>query len=436
MVEQGMSKRLVVDTGPLARVEGEGSLTIEAAGNEVLDVKLNIFEPPRYFESLLRGRKVEDVVDIVSRICGICPVAYQVSALNALEGLFSIEVDEQVQRLRRILYYGEWIESHALHIFMLAAPDFLNVPDVIAIAKNSAELVKKALTVKKLGNRMMTVVGGREVHPVATRIGGVYKAPTKESLQAVAVELKGSLAFAKEAVKVVASFEKPRLQRNDVTLVALKDSARYAIDRGEIISNGGARLPPSSFEQYFEPHQVNYSNSLRWSLKGGGPYMVGPLARFNLNYSQLHPTALECAESVGFKPPVTDPFLSVVARAVELVHAIEEVSKEVDDYVRPPRSYVDYKYVEGTGFGVSEAPRGVLYHRYGVDSQGYVTNARIAPPTAQNLMRVEEDVRQLAPVILSKEPGEARRISEIAVRNYDPCISCATHFLKLRINRA
>jgi len=220
-----------------------------------------------------------------------------------------------------------------------------------------------------------------------------------------------------------------------VTLVALNHRARYAIDSGDIISNKGLRIGPSEFETHFEEHQVRYSNSLRWSLKGGTPYMVGPLARVNLNFSQLHPSALACAEGVGFRPPVTDPFESIVARAIELVHTIEVLNEEVNAYVRPPRPFVDYKAREGIGHGVSEAPRGILYHRYHVSSDGRVLAARIAPPTSQNLIRVEDDVRMLAPRIVAEPPAEARRLSEMAVRNYDPCISCATHFLKLRVNR-
>jgi len=429
-----MNRRIVVDTGPLARVEGEGSLTIEAEGEKVLAVRLNIFEPPRYYEAFLKGRKVEEVVDMVSRICGICPVAYQVSALNALEALFGVDVDEEVRRVRRLLYLGEWIESHALHIFMLATPDYLKVPDVSAIAKNSADLVRNALVVKKLGNRMMATIGGREVHPVSLKLGGIHKAPSKESLQELSLKLQSSLGFAKETVKLAASFEKPALER-DVAFVCLKDPARYAIDEGDIVSNRGLHIPPSGFEDNFAEHQADYSSALRSLTKSGDSYMVGPLARTNLNYSRLHPTALASAEEVGFRPPVTNPFESIVARAIELVHTIEEIMVEVKEYAKPVHPSAKYEYGAGRAFGVSEAPRGILYHRYDVDSKGNITGAKIVPPTAQNLIRIEEDVRQLAPVILAAPPEEARRLSEMAVRNYDPCISCATHFLKLQIKR-
>jgi coenzyme F420-reducing hydrogenase alpha subunit len=430
-----MSRRIVVDTGPLARVEGEGSLLIEREGDTVSDVRLNIFEPPRYYEALLQGRKVEEVVDIVSRICGICPIAYQVSALNALEGLFGVEVDEQVRRLRRLIYLGEWIESHSLHIFMLAAPDFFRVPDVLTLAKKKPELVKKALSLKHLGNGLMEVIGGREVHPVSLKIGGIYKAVSKEALVQIASRLDPMLSFAEEAVRFSASLEAPELKR-EVTYVSLRESERYAIESGEIVSNRGLRIPASAFEENFLEHQAPYSHALRSLTKDGGSYMMGPLARVNLNFGQLHPRARELADEVGFKPPVTDPFKSIIARALELVHALEQVKEEVSLYSEPMHPHSSYEYREGMGYGVSEAPRGVLYHAYQVNRKGYVEKAKIVPPTAQNQVRIEEDVRELAPKIIEASPEEARRISEMAVRNYDPCISCATHFLRLRITKA
>ncbi len=429
-----MTKRIVVETGPLARVEGEGSLLIESDEGGGVEVKLNIFEPPRYYEAFLKGRMAEEVVDIVSRICGICPVAYQMSALNAIEGLYGIDVDEQVKRLRRLLYYGEWIESHALHIFMLATPDFLRAPDVVAVAKSSADLVRKALTLKRLGNSMMAAIGGREIHPVSLKVGGIYSAPTKEVIAGLASRLDSSLEFAKETVRIAASFDKPELNR-DVTFVSLRDADRYAITDGRLVSNRGLDIPASGYESNFFEQQVDYSNALRSRTSDGASYMVGPLARVNLNFDQLHPSARAAAEGVGFHPPVTNPFESVVARAIELVHCIEEVKVEAAEYARPADLSIGYDHLEGTGCGVSEAPRGVLYHRYELDGGGRVKKAKIVPPTAQNLIRIEDDIRELAPSILSANPDEARRLSEMAVRNYDPCISCATHFLKLRINR-
>jgi sulfhydrogenase subunit alpha len=430
-----MARRVVVDTGPMARVEGEGSLSIVETGTGVPEVKLNIFEPPRFFEAFLRGRRAEEVPDIVSRICGICPVAYQISSLNAFEGLFGVEVDEQVRRLRRILYYGEWIESHALHIFMLAAPDFMGVPDAIAMAKRDPELVRGALTLKKLGNNLISTVGGREIHPVSLKIGGIYRAPSKESLVSLLPELDRLRGSVQKMVAFVSSLERPSLERES-TLVCLCDPERYAIDRGEIISNQGLRLPSSAFEENFEEYQVEYSNALHSRAKGGGSYMVGPLARFSLNYDQLNPAARALAKEAGLKPPLKDPFQSILVRAMEIVHALEETAREVGEYEEPVHPSVPYKAKAGTCYGVSEAPRGILYHSYTVNGRGQVERAKIVPPTSQNQARMEDDVRLLAPRIMKSGADEARRLSEMAIRNYDPCISCATHFLRLDIKKA
>ena len=430
-----MARRVVVDTGPLARVEGEGSLSIVETDTGAPVVKLNIFEPPRFFEALLRGRRAEEVPDIVSRICGICPIAYQISSLNAFEGLFGIEVDEQVKRLRRILYYGEWIESHALHVFMLAAPDFIGVPDAIAMAKKDPGLVREALTIKRLGNSLMSAIGGREIHPVSLKIGGIYRAPSKEALASLLPELDKLRGSVQKMVAFVASLERPSLER-EPTLVCLRDPARYAIDRGEIISNQGLRLAPSAFEENFEEYQVEYSNALHSRIKGGGSYMVGPLARFSLNYGQLNPAARSLAKEVGLRPPLKDPFQSILVRILEIVHALEETARELKGYEEPVHPSVPYKAKAGICYGVSEAPRGILYHSYSVNSRGLVERAKIVPPTAQNQARMEDDVRLLAPRILRSGADEARRLSETAIRNYDPCISCATHFLRLDIRRA
>ena len=427
-----MSKRVIVDTGPLARVEGEGSLVIVAAGGQAPEVRLNIFEPPRFFEGFLRGRKAEEVVDIVPRICGICPVAHQTSALNALESLFGVEVDEQVQRLRRILYLGEWIESHSLHIFMLAAPDYVRAPDVVSLGKINPGMVKEALALKRFGNGVMSAVGGREIHPVALKIGGIYRAVSKERLNALVPELDALMSVTERMVRFVAGLDKPALER-EATLVCLRDPERYAINGGEIVSSLGLRIPPSAFEENFVEHQVDYSNALQSRTKEGSSYMVGPQARFNLNFAQLHPFVRGLARELGLEPPIRDPFQSICIRSLEVAHSLTELRKEIEEYSKPVHPSVPYEYKAGTCYGVSEAPRGILYHSYAVNGRGQVERARIIPPTSQNQARMEDDIRILAPKIIGAAQHEGRRISEMAIRNFDPCISCATHFLKLDI---
>ena len=427
--------RVVVDTGPLARVEGEGSLVIETNGEAAPDVRLNIFEPPRFFEALLRGRRAEEVPDIVSRICGICPVAYQVSSLNAFESLFGVEVDEEVKRLRRILYYGEWIESHALHIYFLAVPDFLGLPDLASTMAKDPERIKEALSLKKLGNELVSAIGGREIHPVSLKIGGIFRAPPKEAMAVLVPKLEKGISSAQRTARFVSALDKPTLERESI-LVSLRSQDRYAIDGGELVSSSGLHIPPSAFEENFRESQVGYTNALQSHTRDGSSYMVGPLARYNLNFGQLHPTAKGLAEELHTEPPVKDPFQSIVLRAIEVAHALEEVKEEILTYSQPARASVPYERKSGVCFGVSEAPRGVLYHSYAVDGKGRIESAKIIPPTSQNQARIEDDVRLLAPRIIKAEATDARRLSEMAVRNYDPCISCATHFLRLEVRDA
>ena len=430
-----MGRRVVVDTGPLARVEGEGSLVIEANGEAAPEVRLNIFEPPRFFEALLRGRRAEEVPDIVSRICGICPVAYQVSSLNAFESLFGVEVDEEVKRLRRILYYGEWIESHALHIYFLAMPDFLGLPDLASTMAKDPEMMREALSLKKLGNELVSAIGGREIHPVSLKIGGIFKAPPREAMAALVPHLDRGISAIQRTARFVSALEKPTLERESI-LVCLRDRDRYAIDGGEIVSSTGLQIPPSAFEENFTENQIGYSNALQSRTRDGSSYMVGPLARYNLNFGQLSPTAKGLADELDMKPPVSNPFQSIVVRAIEVAHALEEAREEILTYSLPARASVPYERKAGACFGVSEAPRGVLYHSYVVGGKGRIESAKIIPPTAQNQARIEDDVRLLAPRIMKAEATDARRLSEMAVRNYDPCISCATHFLRLEVRDA
>jgi coenzyme F420-reducing hydrogenase alpha subunit len=270
---------------------------------------------------------------------------------------------------------------------------------------------------------------------VSLKIGGIYRAPSRAALRSLVPELDRLRGSVQKMVGFVSSLERPSLDRES-TLVCLHDPARYAIDGGEIVSNQGVRLRPSAFEENFEEYQVDYSNALHSRMRGGGSYMVGPLARFSLNFEQLNPVARATARDMGLKPPLKDPFQSMLVRAVEVVHALEESSREIGEYEEPARPSVPYKAKAGVCYGVSEAPRGILYHSYAVNGRGQIERARIVPPTSQNQARMEDDVRLLVPRIMESDAEEARRLSEMAIRNYDPCISCATHFLKLDLERS
>ncbi len=427
--------RKTIKVDYLARVEGEGALHVHFKGDQVKDVRLEIFEPPRFFEAFLRGRDFIEVPDIVARICGICPVAYQMSAVHALEGLLDVQVGGPLRALRRLLYCGEWIESHVLHIYMLHAPDFLGYESAIAVAKDYPEIVERGLRLKKAGNAIVRTVGGREIHPINIRPGGFYRRPTKAELKALTEDLKWARDAAIETVRWTAGLEFPDFER-DYEFVALRHPDEYPMNEGRIVSSAGLDIAVEEYENYFEESHVPHSTALHSTLKGRGSYLVGPLARFNLNYPQLAPIARELAESVGLAPPCNNPFKSIIVRAIEVLHACDEALRLVEHYEPPEQAAVELEARAGTGHGCTEAPRGILYHRYQLDENGLVVEARIVPPTSQNQGMIEDDLRDLVARNMALPDDELKWRCEQTIRNYDPCISCATHFLKLDVERS
>ncbi len=425
-----------IRTKALVRVEGEGEMYVRVSGDEVMDVQLRIFEPPRLFEALLRGRDCLEAPDITARICGICPVAYQMSACAAIEDALGVEVDERVRRLRRILYCGEWIESHVLHLYLLHCPDFLGYESAWTMARDHPELVERGLRVKKLGNELIRVVGGREVHPINVRVGGFYKAPEKRDLEALAGRLETARDEALETVRFVAGLEFPDFDR-EVEQVALGAPAgEYPIDRGRLISTGGIDIAAAEFDSVFEEVQVPHSNALHARIRGRGSYLAGPMARFNLNRESLSPTAREAAREAGLEGGCRNPFASIVVRAIEILYAAEEALRLIGSYEPPDPPAAGVEPRAGVGHGATEAPRGVLYHRYELADDGSIASARIVPPTSQNQAAIEADLRDFVAANLGLDDDELRLRCEQAIRNYDPCISCATHFLRLEIDRA
>ena len=430
-----MSKTRTIRTDYLARVEGEGGMLVRMRGDEVLDVRLKIYEPPRFFEAFLRGRAFTEAPDITARICGICPVAYQMSSCLAMESLAGVEVDGQLRALRRLLYCGEWIESHTLHIFMLHAPDFLGVPSAVELAKIDPALVETALRLKKIGNEVMRVVGGREVHPINVRVGGWYKAPGRADLERLVPDLEWAKEASREAVRVVAGLEFPELEQ-DYEFVALDAGGEYPIDRGSrLISNRGLDIPIAEFFDHVVEEHVEHSNALHARLRERGAYLVGPMARYALHRGLLSPDALAAADEVGLEPVVRNPFRSIIVRAVELVHACDEALRLVAAYEEPPAPSIEVVPQAGWGHGASEAPRGTLYHRYRLDEAGTILDAKIVPPTSQNQKMIEQDLFAFVSGHAGLGEDELRLRCEQAIRNYDPCISCATHFLTLDVER-
>ena len=421
-------------TEVLARVEGEGAMEVRVRDGQVTDVRLRIYEPPRFFEAFLRGRRFTEVPDITARICGICPVAYQLSSIAAMEDVCGVEVSPQVRALRRLLYCGEWIESHVLHVFMLHAPDFLGYSSAFEMARDHAAIVEGALALKKAGNTIMRVVGGREIHPINVRVGGFYRAPTRAELAPVVEELERAREFALQAVGFTASLPFPDFEE-DFVFLALSDPDLYAIEGGRLVSSTGLDLAPDEYDEHVVEEHVEHSTALHSRLRDGTRYLVGPLARYALNRDRLSPVAREAADAAGLEAVCRNPFRSIVVRAVEILYALDEALRLIDAYEPPDPAGVEVPPRAGVGHGWTEAPRGMLWHRYEIDGDGTILDARIVPPTSQNQGRIEQSLHGFVQEHVELDDDELRLRCEQAVRSYDPCISCATHFLRLEIDR-
>jgi coenzyme F420-reducing hydrogenase alpha subunit len=437
LTRESKSQRRSIHVKALARVEGEGALNLTMRGREVEEHELKIYEPPRFFEAFLRGRDFREVPDITARICGICPVAYQMGSCYALEkamGVFD-QIDPAIQTLRNVLYCGEWIESHLLHMFLLHLPDFLGFESAISMAADHGALVKRSLRVKKAGNDLLMLVAGRAVHPVGVCVGGFYRAPDAAAATRLARELRTCLDEMCELTLFLAEkIEYPALER-DYEFVALCPDNEYPMNLGRIRSNKGLNVDQEEFGRAIEERQVSHSTSMHAFVRDRGPYLVGPLARLNLNADKLLPRAAELVpkvcQAVGKSLPWRNNFLSLLARSLETVHALELAADTLSKYVPPVRSRVPIVPRAGIGGHGTEAPRGLCWHEYRCDADGTIVSARIIPPTTQNYATIEADLRELAPQIVDVPDEDATLRCEHLIRNYDPCISCSVHFLKL-----
>lgn len=428
----------------LTRVEGEGALNIELQGNELRDVQLRIFEPPRLFEAFLQGRKMEEVPDFTARICGICPIAYQVTAVQALEQALGVTLPYELESLRRLIYYGEWIESHVLHMHLLHAPDFFGCASGIELAQKYPEEVKRGLRMKKHGNRLLEVLGGRAIHPINVAVGGFYRLPSKEDLQSLIPDFEWALEAAKATAEWILSLEYPDF---DVPyqFVALSHPDEYAIHQGDVRISDGTWLESHQYEHHFEEIQVPHSNAYHSLRKwGGSTYFVGPLARVLLNGRMLSPSARTLLEIFPMRGPRYNPQWSIYARALEVVHAFESSLQILKAYVPYKVSRLEYRVRESEGTSCTEAPRGLIYHRYRIDDDGRIQFAKIVPPTSQNQAQIESDLRALIPKLLKANgtdktsPDSQHWLTgpcEHLIRSYDPCISCSTHFLRIHVRQ-
>ncbi len=427
--------RKTIKVDYLARVEGEGAFKVVVRDGKVKSAELSIFEPPRFFEAFLRGRAFTEAPDFTARICGICPVAYQMSAVHAMENALGITVGGPLRELRRLLYCGEWIESHTLHVHMLHAPDFLGYEGSIDMARDHGDAVRRGLQVKKAGNDIVNFIGGREIHPINVCVGGFYRVPKKREFAELTEKLKWGRDAAREVVRWVSGLDFPDRER-DYIFVSLRHPDEYPFSEGHIVSNRGLDIPVSEYDAHFEEMHVERSTALQSRLKPSGEaYLVGPLARYALNFDKLSPLAQEAAKEAGLGPICTNPYKSIVVRAVETLYAFDEALRIIENYEEPDRPAAPLEPRAATGYGATEAPRGLLYHRYRLEADGTIATAQIVPPTSQNQASVEEDLTNFVEGFLDLPDKELQHRCEQTVRNYDPCISCATHFLKLDIDR-
>lgn len=428
-------REIKIEVPALTRVEGEGALDLHIRDGVIQSLQLRIYEPPRYFERLLLGRGYTEVPDLVARICGICPVAYQMSAVQALEGICGFTPPPWLLALRRVMYCGEWIQSHSLHIHMLALPDLLGYNSITAMAAQYADEVRRGLMLQGVGNALIELLGARSVHPVGVKLGGFHRIPRREEREALRERLLAALPHAEALLRWVAGLRLPSDEQVFVS-VSLRHDSEYPLQSGDrLISSDGLDIGIEEYERHFVEHQVPHSTALH-ALLHGEPYLLGPLARLNLNQDRLPAELRAILAAIPVRFPSRNLFHGLVARAAEIWLALYEAARLLawDFEAERPASPAPAPRA-GTAAGCTEAPRGMLWHRYSMNQGGEITAARIVPPTSQNQARIEADLRESLMRFGLDRPEEAIRLrAEMVIRNYDPCISCATHFLRLGIH--
>ncbi len=425
-----MGKKIKVDY--LSRVEGESGFFIEIENKKIQRLYLKIFEAPRFFESFLIGRPYYDAIDFTARICGICPVAYQMSSVHAIEKIFGIEVERPIKQLRRLMYCGEWIESHALHIYLLNGPDFFGLESAWA-SREYLKIAVKGLTFKRLGNQILAVIGGRSVHPVSVKVGGFYKIPNKRSLKQMLPELEKAFEESIKEIKWAANLP---FNNNswDTEYVSLSHPDEYPMNYGSVISNKGLSVSMDDLINSVKEYQTEHSTSLYTGIKRDSsvsPYIVGPISRLNLNYDKLPSDIKTAIKESGISIPITNSQMSIIARAVELSYAFHEAIRIVKEYEEPDNASLNYSPAQGDAVWITEAPRGILLHRYIVDDKGNISKCTIIPPTSQNLAHIEKDIYAFLQNNIDSTTDFIKRGCEKIIRSYDPCISCSVHIVRL-----
>jgi len=405
----------------IARVEGEGAVKFEIKGGKLKELKLNIWEPPRFFEGFLVGRKYDEVPDIVSRICGICPVSHMTTSIYAIEKAIGFTPSLEIKKIRRIMSLSQIAASHLVHLYMLALPDYYRLNMISGLEKE----IKRLIRLKEAVNNVTASFGGRPLHPVAIIVGGFTKVPSRDEIGRMIKGLEDIKKDALETVKMISGLNYPDF-KNSTEYVALFSKNDYAINEGTIASISGLKAEIDDYHSYFEEEEVSYSNAKRTVLKGKEPIMVGALSRLNIKFDMLHPEAKKAAEKIGFNILQKNPYLNNVAQAIEIVHSIWECI-ELLDSLSIKDFFIKINVKEGSGSAATEAPRGMLYHQYELNGRGVIERANIVTPTAYNFLSLEESLKKLVNENIDKPVEELSLLCEMLVRAYDPCFSCSVH---------
>jgi len=430
-----MADNLNIEVAPLPRVEGHGDLVLNVKNKKIEKLIFRIPESPRFFEAMLVGRKYDEPSHITSRICGICSVAHTCASIKATEKALDIKPSEQTIKLRKLIYHHENVQSNVLHVYFLAAPDFFGVGSVIPLVETHPEVVNIALRTKKMANDMVRTIGGRAVHPIRTVVGGFTKLPNEEEMIKMKEMLKACYSDLEKSLEVLKTLDIPDFER-ETEYISLSDPVDYALYDGNIKSSDGWEINDQDYRDKINEKIVQYSTAKHcWASRDA--FMVGALSRFNNNYGKLTDNAKKYAEELGLQAPCYNTFMNNIAQFVEIVHSVDDSIRLIDEILEngldEGKAMVDIKPKAGRGVGVVEAPRGLLIHDYTYNDKGRVEKANLIIPTGMNYANMEEDMNALVPTIINKSEDEIKLACEMLIRAYDPCISCSTHFLNVKL---
>jgi coenzyme F420-reducing hydrogenase alpha subunit len=416
-------KTITVDY--IARVEGEADILVKIKGKDLKELKLKIFEPPRFFEGFLVGRRYDEVPDIVGRICGLCPISHMTAGLRAIENAMNLEITDQTKDIRRLLTWSQIMSSHIVHLYMLALPDYFGYKAVTEMIPKFEVEVNRLIKMKTIVNNMTSLIGGRCLHPVIPIVNGFTTIPPKHKLDSISKKLREIIEDAKETIRAFANLPYPDFNQ-DTEFLAIHDANEYAVNKGSVMSSKGLNIPEARYEEYIDEKQVSHSMAKHCTIKNRGPYMVGALSRVNLNYDQLSDSTKSLAKEISFKIPDNNPFHNNIAQALETLHGIETCIETIEK-INPKEEENIVKVREGWGCSVVEAPRGSLYHSYKLNRNGIVEKANVVAPTTMNSMNMEKDLRKLVKIYSDSSDDKIAALCEMLVRAYDPCFSCSVH---------